>query len=127
MSDEGADDADDDLRASLRRRPRSEAADALDLRHTTLRRKSDSVDSLRRSSERVGVFSSRRGDAEVNAVLTKARCEELDDTFARERVDFEALRALRDRDFKAMGIPIGVKVKIQAALRSFLLSSRYLR
>jgi len=66
---------------------------------------------------RAGVAKAKgRGDARVNALLRRLNLSAYEAAFAREEIDFIALRAMRDGDFDALGLPYGPKVKLARAL-----------
>ena len=68
-------------------------------------------------SGKAGVAKAKgRGDARVNALLRRLNLSAYEAAFAREEIDFIALRAMRDGDFDALGLPYGPKVKLARAL-----------
>ena len=52
----------------------------------------------------------------MNALLRRLNLSAYEAAFAREEIDLIALRAMRDGDFDALGLPYGAKVKLARAL-----------
>ena len=103
-----------DLRRRLPRRDDGAAANA-NARPT--RASGDLRDAFSGKSGRKGVANAKgRGDARVNALLRRLNLSAYEAAFAREEIDFIALRAMRDGDFDALGLPYGPKVKLARAL-----------
>ena len=104
-----------DLRRRLPRRGDGVATANANARPT--RASGDLRDALSGKSGRKGVANAKgRGDARVNALLRRLNLSAYEAAFAREEIDFIALRAMRDGDFDALGLPYGPKVKLARAL-----------
>lgn len=56
-------------------------------------------------------------DRGVRQLLRRLQLEKLAPIFAKEEIDMQSLRAMRDKDFHALKIPMGPKLKLREAIR----------
>eukprot|EP00958_Prasinococcus_capsulatus_P025255 scaffold4182_cov384-Prasinococcus_capsulatus_cf.AAC.7 len=55
--------------------------------------------------------------AEVSNLLRKLNLAKYVGLFSREEIDMSALRNMNDADFQALGLPMGPRKKLMAALK----------
>lgn len=107
---------DDLLSGDLRRRISSGSKAAA----TTNKKVDDKDRDLRGvvSSGRKGASDKhRKCDRGVHQLLRRLQLEKFAPMFAKEEIDMHSLRAMRDKDYHALKIPMGPRLKIQEAIR----------